>query len=68
MNLLNEAIQNLWFWTYGIIVGWGASFTIIVALIIILFIKILHTNQRINYLYNRMVAHERETSINVEKI
>ena len=68
MNLLNEAIQNLWFWTYGIIVGWGASFTIIVALIIILFIKILHTNQRINYLYNRMVAHERETSLNVDKI
>ena len=67
MNLLNEAIQNLWFWTYGIIVGWGASFTIIVALIIILFIKILHTNQRINYLYNRMVAHERETSLNVNK-
>jgi hypothetical protein len=68
MSILNEAIQNLWFWTYGIIVGWGASFTIMLALIIFLFIKILHANQRINYLYNRMVAHERETSLNVDKI
>ena len=68
MSILNEAIQNLWFWTYGIIVGWGASFTIMLALIIFLFIKILHTNQRINYLYNRMVAYERETSPNVHKL
>ena len=68
MSILNEAIQNLWFWTYGIIVGWGASFTIMLALIIFLFIKILHANRRINYLYNRMVAYERETSPNVDKL
>jgi hypothetical protein len=68
MGILNEAIQNLWFWTYGIIVGWGASFTIVMVLIGLLFIKIVQVNKRISYLYNRMVAHERETNLNVDKI
>jgi hypothetical protein len=68
MGIINEAIQNLWFWTYGIIVGWGASFTIMLALIAMLFIKIVQVNKRISYLYNRLVTHERETSLNVDKI
>jgi hypothetical protein len=68
MGIINEAIQNLWFWTYGIIVGWGASFTIMLALIGLLFIKIVQVNKRISYLYNRLVTHERETSLNVDKI
>jgi hypothetical protein len=68
MGIINEAIQNLWFWTYGIIVGWGASFTIMLALIAMLFIKIVQVNKRISYLYNRLVTHERETSLNVDKL
>ena len=68
MGIINEAIQNLWFWTYGIIVGWGASFTIMLVLIVMLFIKIVQVNKRISYLYNRIVTHERETSLNVDKL
>ena len=68
MGIINEAIQNLWFWTYGINVGWGASFTIMLVLIVMLFIKIVQVNKRISYLYNRIVTHERETSLNVDKL
>ena len=68
LSLLNTAIDTLWYWTYGIIVGWGASFTIVVALLIILFIKIVRLNHRINYINNRLVSFERDTNITLNKI
>ena len=68
LSLLNTAIDTLWYWTYGIIVGWGASFTIVVALLIVLFIKIVRTNRRITYLNNRLVSFERDTNITLNKI
>jgi hypothetical protein len=68
LSLLNTAIDTLWYWTYGIIVGWGASFTIMLALVIILFIKIIRLNRRINYLNDRLVSFERDTNITLNKI
>jgi hypothetical protein len=68
LSLLNTAIDTLWYWTYGIIVGWGASFTILVALFIVVFIKIIRLNHRINYINNRLVALDREVSLTLNKI
>ena len=68
LSLLNTAIDTLWYWTYGIIVGWGASFTIMLALVIILFIKIIRLNRRITFLNNRLVSFERDTNITLNKI
>jgi len=68
LSLLNNAIDSLWYWTYGIIVGWGASFTILTALFIILFIKIVRTNHRITVLNNRLVTLDREVSITLNKL
>jgi hypothetical protein len=63
LSLLNTAIDTLWYWTYGIIVGWGASFTILVALFIALSLKIIRLNRRINYLENRLIALDRDVSL-----
>jgi len=68
LTLLNNAIDSLWYWTYGIIVGWGASFTILTALFIVLFIKIVRTNHRITVLNNRLVTLDREVSITLNKL
>ena len=68
LSLLNAAIDTLWYWTYGIIVGWGASFTIMLALVIILFIKIIRLNRRITSINNRLVSFERDTNITLNKI
>jgi len=68
LSLLNNAIDSLWYWTYGIIVGWGASFTILTALFIILFIKIVRTNHRITVLNNRVVTLDREVSLTLNKL
>ncbi len=67
MNILQAAIENLWFWTYGIILGWGASFTIAVALIIVLFVKYFHLRNRVKMLENRLISAERDFSLYVNK-
>ena len=67
MSILQAAIENLWFWTYGIILGWGASFTIAVALIIILFVKYFHLRNRVKMLENRLISAERDFSLYVNK-
>ena len=68
LSLLNTAIDTLWYWTYGILVGWGASFTILVALFIVVFIKIIRLNHRITSLNNRLVSLDREVSLTLNKI
>lgn len=65
MNLLQTAIDSLWVWTYGIIVGWGASFTIMVAAVIFLLIKIVRLNKRIYSLENRVICNEREMNFHI---
>ena len=68
LSLLNTAIDTLWYWTYGIIVGWGASFTILVALFIALSLKIIRLNHRITSLNNRLVCLEREVSLTLNEM
>ena len=65
LTLLNNAIDTLWYWTYGLIVGWGASFTIVVALLILCFIKIVRLNKKIQDLSNRVVVNEREMNFHI---
>jgi len=68
MNLINAAIETLWYWTYGIIVGWGASFSIIIALFFILFLRVIRLNRRITSLENRLITLDREVSLTLNKL
>ncbi len=67
MSILQAAIDSLWYWTYGIIVGWGASFTIVVALLVVLFVKVIRLNRKLTNLQNRVIVYEREISLYVNR-
>ncbi len=67
MSILQAAVDSLWFWTYSIILGWGASFTIAVALIIVLFIKYFRLRKKITMLEHRLISAERDFSLYVNK-
>jgi hypothetical protein len=67
MNILQAAIENLWYWTYGILVGWGASFTICMGLIIFLFLEVMRLRKTIAYMNSRIIANERELNLYVNK-
>ena len=63
VNLLTTAIDSLWWWTYGIIAGWGLTFTRVVAALIILLIRTVNLQRRVDRLENRIVTNEREFNL-----
>jgi cell division protein FtsX len=67
INLLVQTVDNLWWVAYSIIVGWGASFTLVVTLLIIFTIKLIRMNRRITMLENRLVSAERDYNLTINQ-
>ena len=63
INILTTAIDNLWWWTYGIIAGWGLTFTVIVAALIVLLIRTINLQRRLDRLEARVITDEREYNL-----
>ena len=63
IKLLADGIDSLWLWTYGIIAGWGLTFTIVVVAIVLLFIRTINLQRRVDRLEHRIVTNEREFNL-----
>jgi hypothetical protein len=63
MNLLATAIDNLWLWTYGLVAGWGVTFTLVVAALVILLIRTINLQRRVDRLEARIITNEREFNL-----
>ena len=63
INLLTSAIDSLWLWTYGIIAGWGLTFTIVVAALIVLLVRTINLQRRLDRLEARVITDEREYNL-----
>ena len=63
INLLTTAIDNLWLWTYGIIAGWGVTFTIMIVALVILLIRTINLQRRVDRLEARIITNEREFNL-----
>jgi hypothetical protein len=63
INILTTAIDNLWWWTYGIIAGWGVTFTLVIAALVILLIRTINLQRRLDRLEARVIADEREYNL-----
>ena len=63
INLLASTIDSLWLWTYGIIAGWGLTFTLMVVALILLLIRTVNLQRRVDRLENRIVTNEREFNL-----
>jgi O-antigen/teichoic acid export membrane protein len=64
--LLTNGINNLWFWTYGIIAGWGITVTLVIAAIIFVAVRHLKLTQQVATLNNRLVILEREFNLSTK--
>ena len=58
--LLTNGINELWYWTYGLVAGWGLTFTLVISALIFLFARHIKTARRVNNLENRLISLERE--------
>ena len=65
INLLTSAIDSLWLWTYGIIAGWGLTFTIIIVAIVLLLVRTINLQRRVDQLESRLVHAERDYNLTV---
>lgn len=63
VNVLTTAIDNLWWWTYGIIAGWGLTFTLVVVALVVLLIRTINLQRRLDRLEARVITDEREYNL-----
>lgn len=63
IKLLADGVDSLWYWTYGIIAGWGLTFTLIVVALVVLLIRTINLQRRVDRLENRIVTNEREFNL-----
>jgi len=65
IKLLADGVDSLWLWTYGIIAGWGLTFTVIVVVIVLLIIRTINLQRRVDQLEQRLVHAERDYNLTV---
>ena len=67
ITLLTDGINNLWFWTYGLVAGWGLTFTLLVVAVIFLLARQVKNERRLSQLEQRLVHAERDYNISLTK-
>jgi hypothetical protein len=65
ITLLTNGLNDLWFWTYGIIAGWGLTFTIIVVALVLVVVRTINLQQRVDRLENRLIHAERDYNLSI---
>ena len=63
--LLTSGINDLWYWTYGIIAGWGITFTILVVALVIVIIRTINLQRRVDRLETRLIHAERDYNLSI---
>ena len=65
--VLTNGINDLWFWTYGIIAGWGLTFTLIVTALVLVAIRTINLQRRVDRLEQRLIHAERDYNLSVNQ-
>ena len=65
IKLLADGVDHLWLWTYGIIAGWGLTFTLIVIALVLVVIRTINLQRRVDRLEQRLVHAERDYNLSV---
>ena len=65
ITLLTNTIDSLWYWTYGIIAGWGVTFTLVIVAMVLLLIRTINLQRRVDRLEQRLVHAERDYNLSV---
>jgi hypothetical protein len=66
MNLipfLQDNVENLWYSVYSLIAGWGVTFTLLVIALVILLVRTINLQRRVDRLENRIITNEREFNL-----
>ena len=67
ITLLTQGIENLWYMTYGIVAGWGLTFTILVVALVIVIIRTINLQRRVDQLESRLIHAERDYNLSINE-
>jgi hypothetical protein len=65
IKVLTQTIDSLWFWTYGIVAGWGLTVTLVIVALILLMVRTINMQRRIDALEARLIHAERDYNLTV---
>jgi uncharacterized membrane protein YhiD involved in acid resistance len=65
VKLLTDSIEHLWWATYGIIAGWGLTFTILVVALVVVIIRTINLQRRVDRLEQRLIHAERDYNLSI---
>ena len=65
IKLLTDSIEHLWWATYGIIAGWSLTFTILVVALIVVIIRTINLQRRVDRLEQRLIMAERDYNLSI---
>jgi len=68
IKLLADGINDLWFWTYSIIAGWGLTFTVIVVALVLVVVRTINLQRRVDRLENRLIHAERDYNLSINQL
>jgi hypothetical protein len=68
VKILADGVDSLWLWTYGIIAGWGLTFTIVVIAIVLLLVRTINLQRRVDRLENRLISAERDYNLSINDL
>jgi hypothetical protein len=60
---LQDNVENLWYSVYSLIAGWGVTFTLLVIALVILLVRTINLQRRVDRLENRIIMNEREFNL-----
>jgi hypothetical protein len=66
VKLLTDSIEHLWWTTYGMIAGWGLTFTILVVALIVVIIRTINLQRRVDRLEQRLIHAERDYNLSID--
>ena len=68
IKLLADGINDLWFWTYSIIAGWGLTLTVIVVALVLVVVRTINLQRRVDRLENRLIHAERDYNLSINQL
>jgi hypothetical protein len=63
LSLVPQAVEDLWYMAYGIIAGWGITVSIMIVCLVLLLIRTINLQRRVDRLENRIITNEREFNL-----
>jgi hypothetical protein len=66
IKILTDSIEHLWWATYGLIAGWGLTFTILVVALVVVIIRTINLQHRVDRLEHRLITAERDYNLSID--